>query len=155
MFGRAIRPCADDAALGQRDEYWLTIALGQFGGLAFHGIQLGIGPAIGHGRQLGGVHLEAQRRKVSQSSSAVGQHDQVGPLLDGSPCGHANRLRDDTRLGQIDLIHQDQGIDPLGQFRTWRASCCCKSTGVGVQFFESSRLSSRGGCPGSITSGLQ
>ena len=37
--------------------------------------------AAGHPRQLGGVHLEAQRREIAQAAAAVGQHDQAGIRL--------------------------------------------------------------------------
>ncbi len=63
---------------------------------------------------------------------------------------------DDARFGPVDLIHQQQGVDAARYLAdtAWRARRW-SSGGVGDQFFESSRFSSRGGRPGSMTSGLQ
>ena len=113
--------------------------------------------AAGHPRELGGVHLETQRREITQAAPAVGQDDQAwdwtgvrGRAASFTRCGH------DAGFGQVDLIEQDQGVDLLGTARARRrASSRSIASGVGVQFLESSRFSSRGGRPGSITSGLQ
>ena len=71
-----------------------------------------------HPRELGGVHLEAHGRKITEAAPAVGQHDQ----LEDWPEARLRRqslheCRHDAGSGQIDLIEQDEGIDVFGHVR--------------------------------------
>ena len=58
------------------------------------------------------VHLEGHGREFAQASAAIRQHEQAGKLLLRGVRGLAHERRHDAGLRLIDLIHEDDGVDP-------------------------------------------
>ena len=109
-------------------------------------------------RQFDRVHLEAQRREMIAGRGGCRPARSIRARSTSGRMGRcADRRRDDARLGNIHLVQQQSARRPAAPVDAIAAGKIVlpQFSGVGVQFLESSRFNSRGGWPGSITSGLQ
>ena len=149
VLGASAGQRAHDAVLGQRDEDRLAGPAGELGGLALDGVEIRRpeSPVIRASsaafilKPSGGKSCRPRRLSARTIRPGLSPQRRVGRL--------SHRARDDARFragrpGPAGAARRPGSASSM----TRSASSRWRSSGVGVQFLESSRFSSRGGLAG-------
>ena len=104
----------DDAALSEGDEDGALVLLGKFGGGLADGVEVVDGMA-GETREFGGVHLEDHLGKAPEGAPGIGDDGQAREAFDDLPYGGEHGFGDNAGASDVDLVHEDDGIEAGGE----------------------------------------